>query len=98
MSSIFFDRGANQAAPLRPGTIIVAHLGIAQHEPGRAKFPHNTSLESQSKSLWILGINQDRNQAAFRIYWVRVHDPGPKGIGSPGAGIRPRSSEVIGVT
>ena len=55
-------------------------------------------LEIQRKALWILGINQDRNQATFRIGWVGVHDPGPKGIGSPCAGMRPRSREVIGVT
>ncbi len=55
-------------------------------------------LEIQNKSLWILGINQDRNQAAFCIGWLGVHDPGPKGIGSPAAGIGPRSSEVIVVT
>jgi len=55
-------------------------------------------LEIQRKSLWILGIDQDRNQAAFRIGWGGVHDPGPKSIGSPCARIRPRRSEVIVVT
>ena len=57
-----------------------------------------STLEIQSKAIWILGINQDRNQAAFRIRRVGVHDPGPKSIGSPCAGIRLRRSEVIGVT
>lgn len=36
------------------------------------------------------------SQASFRRRWTGVHDPGPKGIRSPGAGIRPSSSAVIG--
>ncbi len=58
----------------------------------------NFPLEIQHKSLWILGINQNWNQAAFRISRSGVHDPGPKGIGSPCARIRPHSGKVIDVT
>src|SRR6266487_4967548 len=60
-----------------------------------ATFLYQVSLEVQNKSLWIFGINQDRDQAPFRIRWAGVHAPCPKGMRSPCARIRPCRRDII---
>lgn len=52
-------------------------------------------LMLDSKSLRVVGINYDRNQAPFLIIWNAVHNPCPEGIGSAVPWIGPCSRNVI---